>query len=217
MAIPTRQQWVKKRDAVGGSAGMVKQVSIGKLLDEYDRAAKKSPSSTFQATALATSKELTALWKGLKTYRAGLPNNKTALIAYVDQLIAELDAMVRRGERLANPVLDVRDHTQRAVAISQAVMTSGDRAAYSKMYQVNIRGAGAAWATLVKLEPGLKPLYDKLWAPLCAPGWAGSGAETGANLTDAAEADRALKAAAQKVNTRGVKLLTELRKHNVIH
>lgn len=212
MSVPTRKQWTQLRDKAGGKAGMVKSVSIGTLLDDLDKAGAGTMGLKLK---LARVKPLGALAKGLKTYRAALPATNAQLIKVVDDITKEVNGEIKDGQMMANPVQNVTSHLRDAIKNSAAIATSGDATAYSKLWSNDIRGAGTGFAALVKLDPGLKTLYDTHWKPLTLDEWGTSGAKVAGKLTDPAQVKAKVIAAAKHINKTAQLLMTELIKLNV--
>jgi hypothetical protein len=123
--LPAKAIYLSSADAApgpgysaGGSAGMVKGVSIGQLLEDYHRA---GAGQLTMAGLLAQVKPLSALANGLKKYRAALPANKTALKKVVDDMIKEVDEKTKQGQIAANPVHNLTGQMRNVVTHSAAV------------------------------------------------------------------------------------------------
>ena len=213
MSLPSRKQWTTMRDSAGGSAGMVKGVSIGQLLDDYDKA---GANKLGLARMLAQVKPLTALLKGLKTYRAGLPANKNALKKIVDDMIKDAEGQVKDGQMMANPVHNLMSHIRDVTAHSATIVASGDPAAYTKLWSDDIRGTGTGFAALVKLDstPVVKKLYD-FWKPFTQAEWDLKGSKVAGNRTDPAEIKTRVQNAAKLVNRSAKTVQSELAKLNI--
>lgn len=213
MALPSRKQWTTMRDAAGGSAGLVKGVSVGKLLDDYHKAGGNGMGL---ARMLSQVKPLTALLNGLKTYRAGLPANKAALRKVVDDMIEDAEGQVKDGQMMANPVHNLVSHIRDVVAHSALVAASGNSAAYSKLWSNDIRGTGTGFAALVRLDKAaaVKKLYD-FWLPFTQDEWDLAGNKVAGANTDPAQINARVKNAAKLVNRSAKTVEAELKKLNI--
>jgi hypothetical protein len=211
-SIPTRQEWTKLRDAAGGSAGLVKNVSVGKLLDDYDKATKGTMGL---AKMLAQVRPLNELDRGLKAYRKGLPATKTNLIKLVDDILKTIDANVADGQKLANPVHNLTSHLRSVISNSKAIAVSGDSQAYGKLWSNDIRGAGTGFQMLVRIDKELTPLWTKLLEPLTSGDWDLKGKNVAGTATDPEQIKAKVRAAATRVNFAALTLQKELQKRKV--
>jgi hypothetical protein len=210
MALPSRKEWATMRDHAGGSAGMVKGVSVGLLLDAYHKAGAGKTGLTLK---LAQVKPSTVLADGLKKYRAGLPANKTALRKIVDDMIEDLQGQIKDGQMMANPVHNLTSHIRDAIAHSAAIVTSGDRVAYQKLWKDDIRGAGTGFAMLLKIDSDarVKRLYD-FWLPFTQDEWDFKGDKVAGTRTDPAQVKARVQNAAKLVNRSAKTVQSEMAK-----
>jgi hypothetical protein len=201
------------RDSAGGSAGMVKGINIGKLLDDYDQA---GAGKLGLARMLAQVKPLTALLNGLKKYQAGLPANKTALKKIVNDVITDAENQVKNGQMYANPVHNLMSHIRDVTAHSAPIVTSGDSNAYQNLWSTDIRGTGTGFAALVKIDKGagVKKLYD-FWLPFTQQEWSLAGDKVAGTRTDPAQIKARVQNAAKLVNRSAKTVQAELTKLNI--
>lgn len=95
MAVPTRKEWRKLRDAAGGKEGESNKVSVGKALDKYHAAAAKYSGDDLM-------KPLQDLEKDLKTYCEAVKDSNSKLKKVVeDKLIAEIRKEKREAKGVA--------------------------------------------------------------------------------------------------------------------
>ena len=116
MAIPTRKEWQKIRDAAGGKAGETKKVSVGKALDEYHKAAAK-----YSGDELL--KPLQELERDLITYCEAVKSTNPKLrTAVQDELLAE----ITKEKRQAKEVSGLADNIEELVKEIEKLMKKDD-------------------------------------------------------------------------------------------
>lgn len=206
--IYTRAQWQQKRSAAGVKSGLAKGVNMGALLDAFHKAAAGKSGNEAR---LAQVKTLTPLSKGLAAYKAALqPLNKPALMAIVDEMITTVDDSVKMGAKLANPILNIKNYVTRAKTNAKAVMASGDLAAYSKLWNEDIRGVGTSLAKLAAIDKGVKDIHAN-WLPYTKGDWDGAGKFVTGGIDDPAAKTLRIKKAAKELLGLAIKVESEFK------
>ncbi len=194
--IHTHAQWVTARKAAGVKSGLVKGVNMGALLDAYFNAAKGKSGN---AARLAQVKTLTPLSKGLAAYKVALaPLNKPALMTMIDEMIKTINDAVAMGAKLANPIINIKRYLLSTKARAKAVVASGDKDDYGKLWKEDVRGVGTSLAKLAEMDPGVKDIHAN-WLPYTKGDWDYAGRNVTATVADPAQKVAKTKKAAQEI------------------
>ena len=206
--IYTRTQWQQKRTAAGVKSGLVRGVNMGALLDAFHKAAAGKSGNEAR---LAQVKTITPLLKGLKAYKAALePLDKAALMAVVDEMIKTAEDSITMGAKLANPVLNIKNYITKAKTNAKAVMASGDLAAYSKLWNEDIRGVGTSLAKLMAMDKGVKDIHA-VWLPYTKGDWDAAGKFVTGGVSDPAQKTLRVKKAAKELLGLAIKVESEFK------